>query len=130
MLILTCSSGDPVKRLLLIAESLVILAKNNPDRCWTWIHLGEGQEQFRQELKNAPGNLKVELPGPVPRIEVFRHHRDRFPDAFVNLSSSEGIPVTIMEAMSMGTPVVACSWRYRRNRRFRCWRTSPCGHRC
>jgi glycosyltransferase involved in cell wall biosynthesis len=105
--ILTCSSGDPVKRLSLIAETIVVLAKKNPDRSWTWIHLGEGQEQFQTKLKEAPRNLKVELPGPVSRLEVFRYHRDRCPDVFVNLSSSEGIPVTIMEAMSMGTPVVA-----------------------
>ena len=107
VLILTCSSGDPVKRLPLIAESIVTLAVNNPNRSWTWVHLGEGKEQFCQALKKAPQNLKVELPGPVSRIEVFRYHRDRCPDVFVNLSSSEGIPVTIMEAMSMGTPVVA-----------------------
>jgi glycosyltransferase involved in cell wall biosynthesis len=106
-LILTCSSDDPVKRLKLVAESILVLAKKNPDRCWTWIHLGEGQEQFQTKLKEAPRNLKVELPGPVSRLEVFRYHRDRCPDVFVNLSSSEGIPVTIMEAMSMGTPVVA-----------------------
>ena len=105
--VLTCSSAAPVKRLGLIAESLTTVAATDSDRCWTWIHLGDGVEQIRKELKNAPPNLKIELPGPVPRIEVFRCHRDRRPDAFVNLSSSEGIPLTIMEAMSMGTPVVA-----------------------
>ena len=106
-LILTCSSDDPVKRLKLVAESILVLAKKNPDRCWTWIHLGDGQKQIRQKLIEIPTNLEVELPGPVSRLEVFRYHRDRCPDVFVNLSSSEGIPITIMEAMSMGTPVVA-----------------------
>ena len=104
---MTCSSAASVKRLSLVTESLARSAASNPDRSWTWIHLGDGAEFIRRELSEAPPNLEVELPGPVTRLEVFRCHRDRRPDVFVNLSSSEGVPLTIMEAMSMGTPVVA-----------------------
>jgi colanic acid/amylovoran biosynthesis glycosyltransferase len=105
--VLTCSSAANVKRLGLVARSLARAAESDPTRSWTWIHLGDGADQIREELGDVPSNLTTELPGPVPRIEVFRCHRDRRPDAFVNLSSSEGVPLTIMEAMSMGTPVVA-----------------------
>ena len=107
VVVLTCSSGAAVKRLGLITHSIIVAAKKDPDISWRWIHLGEGIEQIKPILEMCPKNLNVELPGPVSRLEVFHYHRDHKPNVFVNLSSSEGVPITVMEAMSMGTPVVA-----------------------
>ena len=38
-----------------------------------------------------------------------QYYKSLQPDLFINLSSSEGVPVSIMEAMSFGIPVIATS---------------------
>ena len=107
IVVLTCSTARPVKRLDLVARSIRSAALADQGRQWTWIHLGQGMDLIRAETTARPANLTVELPGPVPRMEVFRYLKERQPDVFVNLSRSEGVPVSIMEALSMGVPVVA-----------------------
>lgn len=109
VLVVSCSSEDPVKRLPLVAASIKAAAEGDPSRSWKWVHLGEGANRIREVIGDGAGNLGLELPGWLSREEVFRFHRDRQPNCFVNLSSSEGIPVSIMEALSMGIPVVATS---------------------
>ena len=48
-------------------------------------------------------NGKVES----PNSEVLEYYKESNPSVFINLSSSEGIPVSIMEAMSFGIPCIA-----------------------
>jgi glycosyltransferase involved in cell wall biosynthesis len=43
----------------------------------------------------------------VENRTVLKHYRDNPVDVFVNVSESEGLPVSIMEAQSFGIPVVA-----------------------
>jgi glycosyltransferase involved in cell wall biosynthesis len=67
--------------------------------------LGEGQERARLERLVADFGLteRVSLPG-------YRHNaRDYFPlfDVFVLSSFTEGLPITLLEAMGSGRPIVA-----------------------
>ena len=39
--------------------------------------------------------------------EIYTYYTEHRPDLFINVSSSEGVPVSIMEAMSFGIPVIA-----------------------
>jgi glycosyltransferase involved in cell wall biosynthesis len=52
-------------------------------------------------------HLTVELRGRVSNEEVLEFYKQESPDFFMNLSTSEGIPVSIMEAFSVGIPAVA-----------------------
>ena len=113
VLIVSCSTAAPVKRLPLVAASIATAAAGDPDRAWRWVHLGAGEDQIRAALAEGPGgdegpaNLTLELPGWLLRDAIYAFHRDRQPHCLVNLSSSEGVPLSIMEALSMRVPVVA-----------------------
>ena len=43
----------------------------------------------------------------MPNKKIYEFYEKEKPDLFINLSSSEGVPVSIMEAMSFGIPVIA-----------------------
>jgi glycosyltransferase involved in cell wall biosynthesis len=53
------------------------------------------------------GRLTVKLWGTVPHETIISFFKDNAVDLFVNLSVYEGVPVSIMEAISFGIPVVA-----------------------
>lgn len=107
ILVVSCSTAATVKRLPLVATAIAAAAAGDPGRVWRWAHLGAGEAQIRSAIAGGPANLELELPGWLPREAIYRFHRDRQPNCFVNLSSSEGVPLSIMEALAMGVPVVA-----------------------
>lgn len=102
--LLSCSYMVPVKRLHLIAEAL--MGADFPVR---WTHIGSGPQEA--ELRALAGKLPrcvtAEFPGAMENRDVLKFYRTREISAFLNVSSSEGIPVSIMEACSFGIPVVA-----------------------
>ncbi len=105
-LIITVSWFRPVKALNILAEALVILDSMGVDFSAVVIGGGdEGKNEFRNTLKVAKITDKVSLLGKRPRDEVLGLLADS--DIFVHPSTSEGIPVAIMEAMALGLPVVA-----------------------
>lgn len=103
--VMTCSSITAVKRVPLIAGALGELATRRPIR---WLHFGDGPElsRVREVLADAPQTLQVELRGQVPRGDVLNALQTPIA-VFVNASSSEGLPVSLMEAVSAGVPCVA-----------------------
>jgi glycosyltransferase involved in cell wall biosynthesis len=105
-LIVSCSNVIPIKRVELIFEVLNSLVNHEV----RWVHFGDGQNLVALEEKIAleeKMHLTVELRGRVSNAEVLEFYRQESPDFFINLSTSEGIPVSIMEAFSVGIPVVA-----------------------
>lgn len=103
--IVTCSNLIPLKRLhlLLIAMSKI------EDLDINHHHFGDGPEQKKLQLmaKSLPGNIKVNWHGRVRNVEILDFYRNNSVDLFINLSQHEGIPVSIMEAMSFGIPCLA-----------------------
>ena len=99
-----------VKRVHLIVSSLQLLSEQNPELKIRWDHFGSGpfmgnlRKQVREELN---GKVEAELHGMVPNSEVMEFYKTNPVDLFINVSSSEGIPVSIMEAQSFGVPVMA-----------------------
>lgn len=102
--LISCSQMIPLKRVERIAETL-----ERVRRRMTWIHIGDGPSRSSVEriVSRLPQNIRVEVPGPLANAEVLTTYRTRRPSLFVSLSDSEGMPVTIMEAMSAGVPVIA-----------------------
>jgi glycosyltransferase involved in cell wall biosynthesis len=76
---------------------------------WEWFVIGDGpQRKFIEDnIYLLPKNSKVKMMGSLPNKDVYKLYEKEKPDLFINLSSSEGIPVSIMEAMSFGIPVIA-----------------------
>ena len=109
--ITTCSGFARVKRLDLAWESLRMLCKRIEKPVhWTHIGGGKGQERFQDHCRSASmPNLEITFTGTLTLDKIMDHYRSNPIDAFLNTSSSEGIPVSIMEAMSCGIPCIAPS---------------------
>lgn len=102
--IVSISLVNPVKRLPLLYEALQFL--DEPIR---WTHFGGGPkfEALEKLTKGSRKNIEINLMGHLPN-EKMLHVLQATPfDLFVNVSESEGLPVSIMEAMSIGIPVIA-----------------------
>lgn len=105
--IASCSNLIPVKRVDLIIEALTLI--NNKNIKWT--HFGDGYlmhelKERAKKLLNKP-NISFEFAGQIPNEEILRYYNTHKIDLFLNVSESEGIPVSIMEALSFGIPVIA-----------------------
>lgn len=104
--VVSCSTVYPLKRVPLIFEAL----NSMTDRKIEWTHLGGGTHF--QELKDivdkeTKSHLSVNLVGMVSHDEVMNYYKEHHFDLFINMSTSEGVPVSIMEAMSFGIPILA-----------------------
>ena len=102
----------PVKRLDRIVDALELLARRHPDVCVGWTHIGAGPllEEIRAlaRLKlSGLANVTCTFAGELPNHAVKAYYRSVPVDVLVNASESEGVPVSIMEAMSAGVPAVA-----------------------
>lgn len=105
LVIASCSYIVPVKRVDLVAALTRELSRH---REVNWHHFGDGDlPELTRELASASPNWHVEMHGWKPNSEVRDFYRTHRIDLFVNLSTSEGIPVSIMEAISFDIPVVA-----------------------
>jgi colanic acid/amylovoran biosynthesis glycosyltransferase len=106
MNIVSCSYINPQKRVPRIAALVKALASHRKVR---WHHFGAGQDQalVDAELVGKPPTLDVKFGGWVANSDVMKFYTTTPVDLFLNLSLSEGVPVSIMEAISFGIPVVA-----------------------
>jgi len=105
--VVSCSYLVPVKRIDLLLDGLIWLAREHPERTIHWTHIGDGplMQELKGKIQNLPVNLKCHLTGYLP--SVYDYYRENPVDVFINTSSSEGIPVSVMEAESCGIPVIA-----------------------
>lgn len=105
--LLSVSYAKPVKRLCRLIEGLAVLKREKPNYHVEWCHIGGGPELKR--LKDLAGELEIPAVflGQLPNAEVIAYLKKTTVDVFVNVSASEGVPVSIMEAFSFGIPVVA-----------------------
>lgn len=104
--VVTCSRAVPVKRLSLICDALALLNVEGARIRWT--HYGDGPElaAVRERVAGFCSVAAV-LPGNVSNGELLGIYANQHMDLFVNASSSEGLPISIMEASGHGVPVVA-----------------------
>lgn len=108
--ILSCSMMVPVKRVTLIAETVCRLGRMAPESRWEWVHIGDGPERKNVEKicsEKKCGTLDLILKGNMENDEVLEYYKREPVDLYVILSSSEGRPVALMEAMGNGIPVLA-----------------------
>lgn len=102
--IVSCSNVVSVKRVAFLAEVVGNLVFNV-----RWTHIGDGPLRAEVEavIAQFPKNVKGVMLGAMPNAEVLRYYSEHHVDLFVNVSESEGVPVSIMEAFSFGIPVMA-----------------------
>ena len=107
MRLLSASSIDQNKRVRLIWEVACELARSGSEIEWTHYGDGPGRAELDQLLDGGPQALTVAIKGHVPVEVVHRELRSGNHDVFLNLSLSEGAPVSLIEAQCVGMPVVA-----------------------
>jgi len=75
-----------------------------------WVHFGDGPlstELYDLAERILPPNISWKFMGHIPNQELLQWYRENPVSVFINVSETEGIPVSIMEAMSFGIPVIA-----------------------
>lgn len=104
--VVSCSTVYPLKRVPLIFEAL-----NSMTSCQIeWTHIGGGKDfcELKQKVeKEKKTHLTVRLLGNMSHDDVMAYYKNHQFDVFVNMSTNEGVPVSIMEAESFNIPVVA-----------------------
>lgn len=111
LVVVSCSAIYSNKRVDLILESIL---KTNCQL--KWVHFGGMIKGFSDEYfesimnkvrANNNQNIEIVLKGNVSNRNVLEYYANNSIDLFLNLSESEGIPVSIMEALSYSIPVFA-----------------------
>lgn len=104
--IVSCSRIIPLKRLDRIVDALSRIQ----DHPIQWTHLGGGEMQKDLEhyaAEKLSENVNVTFLGTVPNTQVYEIYKKNSFHIFLNVSETEGVPVSVMEAMSFGIPVIA-----------------------
>lgn len=110
--VLTLSYCVTVKQIDKIMDAVYKYAKINNSIQIEWTHIGGGPlydelKQRANKLTNVEKKLSIVFLGNIKNTDVKNHLESNYYDVFINASKSEGIPVSIMEAMSYGIPAVA-----------------------
>jgi colanic acid/amylovoran biosynthesis glycosyltransferase len=104
--LVSCSRVVDVKRVPMLARAIASLDASGHFVDWT--HYGDGPEL--EEVKKICSSLKgssVRFPGNLPNEALLDEYESMHFDLFINVSKSEGLPLSIMEACGCGIPVIA-----------------------
>jgi glycosyltransferase involved in cell wall biosynthesis len=76
-----------------------------------WHHIGKGNDHLdiKQYAFNRlfnKANIRYVLTGDISKKEVYEYLNNNHFDALVNTSSYEGVPVSMMEALSFSIPII------------------------
>ena len=110
--IVSCSFMVEVKRIDKIINALELLSTKQENITFLWTHIGSGN--LYKELSSLAhsklshiDNIDYNFLGVLDNKEVYKFYKNNKVDIFINVSESEGVPVSIMEAMSCHIPIVA-----------------------
>ncbi len=101
----SCARLVELKRVHLLANALALIT----DVKIRWVHMGDGPERSNVEkaIEQLPDNVIVDLKGNTKHSDVMKFYQTNKVNLFVNTSTTEGLPVSAMEAISFGVPVIA-----------------------
>lgn len=104
--VVSCSNLIKLKRVTLIVDALNLIS----DVKIEWIHFGSGSEetQTREYAKRlqVKDNINYSFKGYVPREVIYEYYQTTYVHCFINVSETEGSPVSIQEALAFGIPII------------------------
>ena len=103
----TCSNNRPVKRLDLFATSFSNLIKEKTGAKWNAIGLSGCETEITSQFQQNEIERNINFYGFLKNKQIYEIYKTKKISYLVNVSSSEGLPVSIMEALSFGIPVIA-----------------------
>lgn len=108
--IVSCSSVIKRKRVDLILNALSEVNNVNVE----WIHFGNGDEfealkALALEKLDSKSNIKYNLKGFTKHEEVMKYYCENSVDLLIMAAISEGNPVSVIEAMSFGIPIISAN---------------------
>lgn len=108
-IIVSCSNMIPLKRVELIIESLKKLEEKKEYRNIKWIHFGDGVEmnKLSELAKNSLKYISYEFKGRIKNDKILEFYSKNLITFFIHLSSTEGLPVSMMEVQSYSIPIIA-----------------------
>lgn len=109
---ISISNCVPIKRLPIIVDAIDKFSEIHQCVKVSWVHVGDGSDfnelnDYASSLLEKRNNVQFSFTGRLQNVEVLAYLRQNPVDVLVNVSASEGIPVSMMEAMAHGVPVVA-----------------------
>lgn len=108
MHIVSCAQIMDIKR---VEKTIDILERLETLGCTdiSWTHIGDGnrREMTESAAKKRLKTTKVTFLGKISNSAVYDFYRNNPVDLFLSTSSSEGLPVSMMEALSFGIPIVS-----------------------
>ena len=102
--IITCSHIRNVKRLHLMSD---ILEHISFPIIWNMIGIGSDFELVKLTNSKLPKHIVINYIGNLTNKEVLNFYKTHHANLFVSLSYSEGLPVSMMEALSFGIPIMS-----------------------
>lgn len=103
----TCCTFEPLKRMPLFAEAFCELWKRDKTACWYCIGGGKDFEKTKEIVHANGADDAVYFMGVTENPRLMEFYKRTPISYFVNVSISEGVPVSIMEALSFGIPIIA-----------------------
>ena len=110
----SCSNVIPLKRVGLILKALQLITPSEIKEFGydyiSWVHIGGGSQldSLQAEVDSVSSlAFQVNLLGVMEHADVVSYYHSTPVDLFIQLSTSEGIPVSMMEALCFETPIVA-----------------------
>lgn len=106
-IIVSISFIRPVKRVDLLIRALSFFDSTDDIE---WVHIGDGPERTQvEELAKANLKINFKFMGHLNNIDVLDFLSNNNILCLINLSKSEGIPVSMMEVQSFRIPIIATS---------------------
>lgn len=105
--LVSCSYIRPIKRIDLIIEALAQVDLKNKKVTWTHIGDGENLKQIKLLAEQRLKNIEFKFLGNFENKKILNYYEENDIKCFINLSSSEGLPVSMMEVQSFGVPIIA-----------------------
>ena len=103
----TCSRTVEVKCLDRLVDAIASLKDSVGEVYWT--HIGDGplQDKIKALCEEKLDFMNYEFVGNLTYSQVKEYYKTHPVNLFINASRSEGLPVSIMEALSFGIPILA-----------------------
>lgn len=107
--LVSCSNIIPLKRVELI---ILALSEISNEYKIHWTHFGDGEKKeyiqsLAKEKLSLKPNIDYDIVGFVPNADIMEYYKNCHVDCFITTTSREGLPVSIMEALSFGIPIIA-----------------------